>query len=66
MESGEDKKGFTIRDRRGSTQARGGQLEGPPRGEPASPAEGARGMRDEREPTTADLPEVSFSSFVLS
>ncbi|NWF56453.1 MAG: DUF1844 domain-containing protein [Syntrophaceae bacterium] len=66
MESGEDKKGFTIRDRRVSTQTEGRQPEGPPKGEPTSTAEGAKGIRDGRDPAATELPEVSFSSFVLS
>jgi hypothetical protein len=65
MESGEEKKGFTIRDRRTSTQGEGSQPERPQKGEAASPARESGGMRESHEPVT-ELPEVSFSSFILS
>jgi hypothetical protein len=65
MESGEEKKGFTIRDRRISSQGEGKQPEEPPRGESASSAGESKGTQGSREPMT-ELPEVSFSSFVLS
>jgi hypothetical protein len=65
MESGEEKKGFTIRDRRASTQGEEGKPEGPPQGEAASSAEESKRMRESPEPMT-ELPEVSFSSFILS
>ena len=65
MESGEGKKGFTIRDRRASTQGEERPPEGPPKGEAASPTQGSGGMRETAEPAT-ELPEVSFSSFILS
>jgi len=65
MESGEEKKGFTIRDRRVSSQGEGKQPEEPPRGESASSAGESNSTRGSREPMT-ELPEVSFSSFILS
>ncbi len=65
MESGEEKKGFTIRDRRVSTQAEGRQTEGSLKEETVSSEEGSKSMRESREPVT-ELPEVSFSSFILS
>jgi hypothetical protein len=65
MESGEEKKGFTIRDRRSSAKSEPGKeepaktegAERPGRGEPEKTQE------EEREP---QLPEISFSSFILS
>jgi hypothetical protein len=65
MESGEEKKGFTIRDRRVSTQGEERKPEGSPKGEAASSAEESKGMRESPEPMT-ELPQVSFSSFILS
>jgi hypothetical protein len=65
MESGEEKKGFTIRDRRVSSQGEGKQPEGPPKGETASSAGESKSTRERGEPVT-ELPEVSFSSFILS
>lgn len=65
MESGEEKKGFTIRDRRVSTQGEERKPEGPPKGEAASSAEPSKSMRGSAEPMP-ELPEVSFSSFILS
>ena len=65
MESGEEKKGFTIRDRRVSTQAEGRQTEGSLKEETVSSEDGSKSMRESREPVT-ELPEVSFSSFILS
>ncbi len=64
MESGEEKKGFTIRDRRSS-----GQPPEEPKGEPAK-AESAQETekktdRQGREPI-GELPEITFSSFLLS
>ena len=67
MENGEDKKGFTIRDRRGTAQpaeaGKEGQKKagGVPSGEPG-PTEGeSRGRGAE-----APLPEINFSSFLFS
>jgi hypothetical protein len=65
MESGEEKKGFTIRDRRVSTQGEERKPEGPPKGGAPSSAEESKSMRGSPEPM-AELPEVSFSSFILS
>jgi hypothetical protein len=65
MESGEEKKGFTIRDRRVSTQGEERKPEGAPKGEAASSAEESKSARGSAEPMP-ELPEVSFSSFVLS
>jgi hypothetical protein len=65
MESGEEKKGFTIRDRRVSSQGEEKPPGGPPKGGPASPAQESGGKRESPEPAT-ELPEVSFSSFILS
>jgi hypothetical protein len=65
MESGEEKKGFTIRDRRVSTQGEERKPEGPPKGEAGSSAEESKSTRGSAEPMP-ELPEVSFSSFVLS
>jgi hypothetical protein len=64
MESGEEKKGFTIRDRRSTGQPPESAKEEPPRAESATAQEKQTG-REGREPIT-DLPEVSFSSFILS
>ena len=64
-ESGEEKKVFTIRDRRVSSQGEGKPPEEPPKGESASSAEQPKSARGGREPIT-ELPEVSFSSFILS
>ena len=67
MESGEEKKGFTIRDRRGTAQPAEAGKEEPKKaagvhpGEPR-PTEGeGRGRVPE-----APLPEINFSSFLLS
>jgi len=65
MESGDEKKGFTIRDRRASAKT------APDAERPAEPpAAGTPGQREpgkapeeEREP---ELPEINFSSFILS
>jgi len=67
MESGEEKKGFTIRDRRGSAQpAEAGKeepkkAEGAPAGEPGEKGGESRGREEE-----LPLPEINFSSFLLS
>jgi len=52
MEENDEKKGFTIRDRRGSSQ----------QGETAKGGSG----KGEEPPTSQPLPEVDFSSFVFS
>jgi hypothetical protein len=62
MESGEDKKGFTIRDRRGSEQPPERKKEETPKAEDAASQE-KKG--EDREPVS-DLPEITFSSFILS
>jgi hypothetical protein len=67
MESGAEKKGFTVRDRRGAAQPaeaakeEGSKAEGAPVKEPGK-TEGERRERVQ-EPT---LPEINFSSFLLS
>jgi hypothetical protein len=65
MESGEDKKGFTIRDKRASTQADETEKGEGPKAEAASSREGRKAEEEKRE-RTPELPEVDFSSFILS
>ncbi len=65
MESGEEKKGFTIRDRRSSSKAET-EKEEPLKtegGEEASQTEPGKQTGEKKEP---ELPEVNFSSFILS
>jgi hypothetical protein len=68
MEGPEEKKGFTIRDRRvGSqpeetTQKEGEKTEGVPGGT----AEGTEGRRGKKESPPPPLPEIDFSSFIFS
>ena len=65
MESGEEKKGFTIRDRRSSAKPDPGKEE-PARAESAGktgPGEPGADQGEEKEP---ELPEINFSSFILS
>ena len=64
MENGEEKKGFTIRDRRSSGQPPESPKGDPPQAESA-PVQEKKADGEGREPVT-DLPEISFSSFVLS
>ena len=65
MESGEEKKGFTIRDKRTSTQTvETGEGESP-KAEAAPSREGRKAEKETRE-TPPELPEINFSSFVLS
>ena len=69
MESGEEKKGFTIRDRRTSTQPAEAdkeeqeKTEGPSAGAAGKEKSEGRGRRQEEE---IPLPEINFSSFLLS
>ena len=64
MESGEEKKGFTIRDRRTSAKAAEGEQE--TRKEAAAPS-GEEPRRKDSEPAQdVPLPEINFSSFILS
>jgi hypothetical protein len=65
MEGGEEKKGFTIRDRRVSSQEEGKPAERPPQEESASSAGESKSTGGSGE-RMAELPEVSFSSFILS
>ncbi len=64
MESGEEKKGFTIRDRRSSGQPPESAKEEPAKAESA-PAQEKKRDREGGEPVT-ELPEITFSSFLLS
>ena len=69
MESGEEKKGFTIRDRRASTQPAETDKEEQKKTEAASA--GAAGKetsegRERRQDEKIQLPEINFSSFLLS
>jgi len=65
MESGEEKKGFTIRDKRTSTQTvETGEGESP-KAEAAPSQEGRKAEKEIRE-MPPELPEINFSSFVLS
>jgi hypothetical protein len=69
MESGEEKKGFTIRDRRASTQPAETDKEEQKKTEAASA--GAAGEetsegREQRPDEKIQLPEINFSSFLLS
>lgn len=69
MESGEEKKGFTIRDRRASTQPaetdkeEQKKTEVPPGG---AAGEEKREGRERRQDEKVQLPEINFSSFILS
>jgi hypothetical protein len=69
MESGEEKKGFTIRDRRTATQPtepgkeEQKKTEGPSAGGPGKVENEGRERRPEEE---LHLPEINFSSFILS
>ena len=69
MESGEEKKGFTIRDRRASTQPAETDKEEQKKTE--APSAGAVGKekseaRERRKDEKIQLPEINFSSFLLS
>ncbi len=69
MESGEEKKGFTIRDRRASTQPAQTEKEEQKKTEGPSAGEWGKGESEgpergqKQEPP---LPEINFSSFLLS
>ena len=65
MESGEEKKGFTIRDKRTSTQAVKTEEGKSPKAEAAPSREGRKAEKETWE-TPPELPEINFSSFVLS
>jgi hypothetical protein len=65
MESGEDKKGFTVRDRRASAQPGESDQEGAKKPE-ATPREEAPGEEREKPEPAEELPEINFSSFILS
>lgn len=66
MESEEEKKGFTVRDRRSSVQPTEVEREEPPKagraaaGEPGKTEESRGGGQE------SPLPEINFSSFLLS
>jgi hypothetical protein len=68
MEREEEKKGFTIRDRRVSSpqeesvKKEAGKTEAVPEGAPA----GVEGERNGRIPPAHPLPEMDFSSFIFS
>jgi hypothetical protein len=68
MEGGEEKKGFTIRDRRVASQPEEtAKKEGEKaEGAPGAAAEGAGGERGEKESKLPPLPEIDFSSFTFS
>jgi Domain of unknown function (DUF1844) len=64
MEGGEEKKGFTIRDRRVSShpeEAAKGES-----GKAEEMAEGHEGERSGRKPEPRPLPEIDFSAFIFS
>jgi len=69
MENGEEKKGFTIRDRRTATQPtetgkeEQKKTEGPSAGEPGKAENEGRERKPEEE---LHLAEINFSSFILS
>jgi hypothetical protein len=65
MESGEDKKGFTIRDKRTSAQAEDTGKGEEPKAEAAPSPEGRKEGKEKRG-AGPDLPEIDFSSFILS
>ena len=68
MEGGEEKKGFTIRDRRVASQPEEAAKKVGDKGEGASgrAAEGAGGERGDKESKPGPLPEIDFSSFIFS
>jgi hypothetical protein len=65
MESEEDKRGFTIRDKRTSTQTDETGRGEAPKVETASSGEARKAEKETRE-RAAELPEINFSSFLLS
>ena len=68
MEGGEEKKGFTIRDRRVASQPdETAKKEEEKAGRaPGETAEGTGGERGEKESKSRPLPEIDFSSFIFS
>ena len=68
MEGGEEKKGFTIRDRRvGSQPEEASQKEGEKAGgAPGAAAEGSGGEGGDQESKSHPLPAIDFSSFIFS
>ncbi len=64
MESGEEKKGFTIRDRRVSSPAEPEKKEPAAQGAPAQ--EPGKSGEEKGEEADRPLPEINFSSFILS
>jgi hypothetical protein len=68
MEGPEEKKGFTIRDRRvGSQSEEPAKKEGEKaEGAPGGTAEGTEEKRGKKESPPHPLPEIDFSSFVFS
>lgn len=65
MESEEDKKGFTIRDKRTPAQTDEAGKGEVPKVETPSSGEARKAEKETRE-RAADLPEIDFSSFILS
>ena len=67
MESEEEKKGFTVRDRRVSAQAAEEEKKEQKKAEEASAKESRKAGREEGEQgEEIPLPEINFSSFILS
>jgi hypothetical protein len=68
MEGDEEKKGFTIRDRRVASQPEETAKKEAEKAErvPGGTPEGAGGERGEKESQPRPLPEIDFSSFVFS
>ena len=68
MEGPEEKKGFTVRDRRvGSQPEETAKKEGEKtEGAPGGTAEGTEGRRGKKESPPHPLPEIDYSSFVFS
>ena len=68
MEGGEEKKGFTIRDRRvGSQPEEAAKKEGEKAGgTPGAAAEGSGREGGDKESKPYPLPEIDFSSFIFS
>lgn len=71
MDEGEEKKGFTIRDRRVSSRPEEPATEAEtkkeePRGKPQEGQEEAQGEPQIKEPSSGELPEINFSAFIFS
>jgi len=68
MEGGEEKKGFTIRDRRVASQPEETAKKEGEKAEraPAGSAQGTGGEHGEKEFKSHPLPEIDFSSFIFS